>query len=59
MSAFKPGDRVRDVNHAWTPGMAEYGTVTAVYNNGNVDVDWDGEGISLCPSDPITLAHVK
>jgi hypothetical protein len=59
MSDFKPGDRVRDVNHAWTPTYPEFGTVTVVYNNGNVDVDWDGKGVDLYPHGPETLAHVK
>jgi hypothetical protein len=56
---FKRGDRVRDVNHSWTPGLPEFGTVAVVYANGNIDVDWDGKGIGLYPSRPETLALVE
>lgn len=56
---FNPGDRVRDVNHEWTPTYAEFGTVAEVFNNGNVDVDWDGQGVGMYPSRPETLARIE
>ena len=56
---FRPGDRVRDLNHEWTPTYAEFGTVTEVFNNGNVDVDWDGQGVGMFPCRPETLALVE
>jgi hypothetical protein len=59
MGGFKRGDRVRDINHEWTPDRPEFGTVTVVHSNGNVDVDWDGEGVGLYAHTPESLAHVK
>jgi hypothetical protein len=41
------------------PGKPEFGTVTVVYPNGNVDVDWDGEGVGLYAHSPETLAHAR
>jgi len=56
---FKRNDRVRDLNHGFTPAMAEFGTVTRVNDVGSVYVDWDGQGPDLVPSDPATLALVE
>lgn len=59
MSDFKPGDRVRYLDHKWIPATAEFGTVNRVDDAGSVYVNWDGEGVDLIPVDPITLAHVE
>jgi hypothetical protein len=56
---FKRGDRVRDVDHGWTPTMAEFGTVDRVNDVGAVYVDWDDAGPDLIPADPATLALAK
>lgn len=56
---FKRGDRVRDVNHEWTPAKAEFGAVTHVDAAGSVHVDWDDEDPCIIPNDPITLALVQ
>jgi len=56
--SFNLGDRVRDLNHDFAPTLSEYGTVDSVEANGNVNVDWDGEGVGPFPHDPVTLARV-
>jgi hypothetical protein len=57
--AFKPGDRVRDLNQAWYPGLSDVGTVIEVEASGAVLVDWDGDGPDALPVDPLILAPVK
>jgi hypothetical protein len=56
---FNPGDRVRYIHHEWVPDLAEFGTVESVESNGNVWVDWDGEGPGIHPHNPSVLARVK
>lgn len=55
MQNFKPGDRVRDLNHRFTPGLPETGTVDTVEASGAVIVRWDGTGLDRLPVAPATL----
>lgn len=59
MPTFKRGDRVRDLNHDWTPDLPEFGTVTRLEVSGFPYVDWDGAGEGLIPFDPVRLALVE